>query len=136
MARILALTLFLAAAPAAAQTVQVSDTDWSYLPQMRHVSNNHLDDIMLAGVHDVISRGECQMPGQYEDRVDLSVPFAAQMTPDGKVNRLVLRNLGCPKVEGIVAGALLEMLNGGDYRPVRHNAEGWYRGEFSFSSTG
>lgn len=135
MTRLLALTLLLASAPAAAQTVEVAESDWSYLPQMRHVSNNHLDDIALAGVHDVISRGDCELPGQRKDNVDLTVPFAAQLSSDGKVNRLVLKKLGCPEIEGIVAGALLEMLKGGDYQIASRNAEGWYQGQFSFASS-
>ena len=135
MSRLLALTLLLASAPVAAQTVQVAESDWSYLPRMEHVSNNHLDSLMLAGVHDVIRRGDCEIPGQRKHAIDLTVPFATQLTADGKVNRLVLKPLGCAEVEGIVAGALLEMLKGGDYRPVSRNAEGWYQGEFSFAST-
>lgn len=134
MTRLLALTLLLASAPVAAQTVQVAETDWSYLPRMKHVSNNHLDSLMLAGVHDVIRRGDCEIPGQSKNDVDLTVPFAAQLSPNGQVSRLVLKPLGCAEAEGIIAGALLEMLEGGDYRPVTHNAEGWYQGEFSFAS--
>ena len=103
---------------------------------MQHVSNNHLDDVSLAGLHEAAVRDDCNLPGQSKDFVDLTVPFAAQFTQDGKLDRLVLKKLGCPLVEGIVAGALLEMLKGGDYRPVSHNAEGWYQGEFSFSSKG
>ena len=134
MTRLFALTLLLVSAPVAAQTVQVADTDWSYLPRMQHVSNNHLDNIMLAGVHDVIRRGDCEIPGQRRHSVDLTVPFAAQLSADGQVRRLVLKPLGCAEVEGIVAGALLEMLKGGDYRATSRNAEGWYQGEFSFAS--
>lgn len=135
MTRFLALALLMASAPVAAQTVQVADTDWSYLPRMQHVNNNHLDDIALAGVADAIARGDCKIAGQSKESINLNVPFAAQLSPDGKVNQLVLKRLGCPLVEGIVAGAVLEMLKGGDYRPERTNAEGWYRGEFSFSSS-
>lgn len=134
MIRLLASAFLLLSAPAAAQTVQVADSDWSNLPQLRHVSNNHLDSLMLAGVHDVIRRGDCELPGQGRHNVDLTVPFATQIGKDGKVSQLVLKRLNCPTVEGIVAGALLEMLNGGDYKPVVYNQTGWYQGEFSFVS--
>lgn len=135
MIRFLALTALLVSAPAAAQTVQVAESGWSHLPRMQHLSNNHLDNISLAGVHGAIRRGDCAIAGQSEDHVDLTVPFAAQFAPDGTLNQLVLKRLGCPLVEGIVAGALLEMLKGGDYRPLSYNSEGWYQGEFSFASS-
>lgn len=137
MKQLLALALLAAAAPAAAETiVQTAETDWSYLPAMEHITNNHLDNIALAGIHNVVERGDCALPGQSKREMNLTVPFAVQFTPDGQLAKLVIKKLGCAEIEGIVAGALLEMVKGGDYRPVRRNAEGWYRGDFSFVSKG
>jgi hypothetical protein len=33
----------------------------------------------------------------------------------------------------VLGGAVLEMLQGGDYRPTGKNPDGWYQGDLSFS---
>lgn len=134
MTRLLAFALLAASVPAAAQTVQVAEGDWKHLPPLEYINSNHLDDLMLAGIADVVERGDCELPGQSKRHLDLTVPFAVQYGANGQVERLVLKKLGCTQIEGIVAGALLEMVKGGDFRPTPANSDGWFRGEFSFES--
>ena len=71
--------------------------------------------------------------GRMKKELNLSLSFAAQFQPDGTLNRVVLPKLNCPEGEGVIGGAILEMMKGGDYRPTGKNLDGWYRGQFSFS---
>jgi hypothetical protein len=40
--------------------------------------------------------------------------------------------MNCPEAEGLIAGAILEMMQGGDYRRVGSSPEGWYQGSLTF----
>jgi hypothetical protein len=134
MMRLIALALLAASAPAAAQKVVASDADWSYLPQMPRTAQHHLTPEAITSIHAEIIAGNCTLPGQSDRELDMSVPFAARFDESGKVEQLVIRKLGCPRIEGIIAGALLEMIGAQEYKPTGKNPDGWYRGVVSFGS--
>lgn len=134
MMRLIALALLAAPMPAAAQTVLASEADWSYLPPMPQRANHHLTPEAITSIHQVIISGDCEIEGQSKRELDMSVPFAVQFDETGKVKQLVVRKLGCPRIEGIIAGALLEMIAADEYRPTGHNPLGWYRASVSFGS--
>ena len=134
MMRLIALALLAAPLPASAQTVVASDADWSYLPTMPRLAQHHLTPEAITSIHEVIIEGQCALPGQSKRELDMSVPFAARFDESGKVEQLVIRRLGCPRIEGIIAGALLEMIAADEYRPTGRNPDGWYRGTVSFGS--
>jgi len=134
------LALPLLAALAAASTppvpVQTADGDWSKLPRLEQRGYDHLDTKVMARLHEIASQGQCSLPGYSGRRLDLRLSFAAQFDPDGTLRRVVLPKLNCAEAEGIIGGALLEMMEGGDYRPTGKNPDGWYRGNFSFGYGG
>lgn len=137
MKRLLAIALLLAPVPAAAATrVEVADGNWSYLPLMKQSGSDHLNNDALARIDEIIHEKKCTFPGQQGPNYDVTVSFAAHFAPDGALDRLVMKRLNCPEVESLVGGALLEMINGGDYRPTGANSDGWYRGELSFGGKG
>jgi hypothetical protein len=74
----------------------------------------------------------CRIPGYSVGNLDFRMSFAAQYNPDGTVARLVMPKLDCPEAEGILAGALLEMIQAGDYRRTSDSPEGWYKGSLTF----
>jgi hypothetical protein len=74
------------------------------------------------------------MPGQSRKRLDMTVPFVVHYAPDGTLNRIVIKRLGCAQAEGIVGGSVLELVQSGEYKSTGANSEGWYRGVISFSS--
>lgn len=114
-------------------TVQTADGNWNRLPSLEARGYHHLNSDFMTRLHQIASKGECQLPGFSGKRLDLNLSFAAQYDPGGTLQRIVLPKLNCPEAEGIVGGALLEMMRGGDYRPTGKNPEGWYKGNFAFS---
>ena len=134
MKRLLALPLFLAIIAAAppAPKVQVADGDWSWLPMLESRGYEHLDSKVMARLWEIAEQRQCRLPGYSSNKLDLRLSFAAQYNPDGSLAELILPRMNCPEAEGIIAGALLDMMKGGDYRPTGQNPDGWYRGTFAF----
>jgi hypothetical protein len=116
--------------------VQTADGDWSRLPRLQSRGYDHLNTDVMAKLHLIASKGECSLPGYSGGRLDMRLSFAAQFDPAGSLSRIVIPKLGCPEAEGVIGGALLEMMGGGDYRPTGKNPDGWYRGQFAFSFGG
>ena len=114
-------------------TVETADGDWSQLPSLHARGYDHLSGNFMARLHQIASEGKCQLPGYSGKRLDMRLSFAAQFDSGGSLQRIVLPKLGCPEAEGLIGGALLEMVRGGDYRPTGKNPDGWYRGQFAFS---
>lgn len=132
----IALILALAAGPPSTVTVQTADGDWSNLPSLQSRGYDHLNSDYMTRLHQIASEGQCRLPGYSGSTLDLNLSFAAQYDPGGKLQRIVLPKLNCPEAEGVIGGALLDMMRGGDYRPTGKNPEGWYRGQFAFSFSG
>lgn len=130
------LMLALSAETPAAPKVETANGDWSKLPSLKAWGYNHLDAKVMARLYEISSGGQCDLPGYSGDRLDMRLSFAAQFDSGGSLQRIVLPKLDCPEAEGIVGGALLEMMEEGDYRPTGKNPEGWYRGQFTFSFSG
>ena len=129
----LAGALVLTAATAPQVTVVAADGDWSRLPQLGQYGYNHLDTKVMVKLHEIVTKHECQLPGYANGRLDFGVSFAAQFNPDGSLREIVIPRLSCPEAEGVVGGALLEMISGGDYRPKGGAPEGWYQGSLTFA---
>lgn len=138
MKRILApaLCLALVAASAPPVSVETANGDWSKLPLLDQRSSDHLSGGVMARLHDIVKRHQCQIGDYVGTRLDFGVSFAAKFDPDGTLRQIVIPKLNCPQAEGLVGGALLEMIHQGDYRPTGKNSEGWYRGNFSFAFEG
>ncbi|HTK57591.1 MAG TPA: hypothetical protein VL336_01265 [Sphingomicrobium sp.] len=132
----LLVSIALVLASTSSVTVQTADGNWSRLPSLQARGYDHLNSDFMTRLHQIASQGQCQLPGYSGNRLDLNLSFAAQYDPGGTLQRIVLPKLNCPEAEGLIGGALLEMMRGGDYRPTGKNPEGWYRGQFSFSFVG
>lgn len=124
----------LAATPLAAQQVSVGTGDWSNIPTV--ISRGHVaatprvvDDIAAAAVS-----GSCTSVARDARHVNLSVPFLIEFSGKGEVQSIIVQKLGCPKVESLVGGTLLQMAKEGEYRPTGANEIGWYRGQFEVST--
>ena len=132
------LSLLLAATAGSPSPVVVAaaDGDWSKLPRLEARGYDHLNSDFMVRLHQIASQGQCRLPGYSGNRLDLRLSFAAEFDPGGSLSRIVIPKLNCPEAEGLIGGALLEMMAGGDYRPTGKNPAGWYRGQFSFSYDG
>ena len=138
MKTLLALALILAPAAASADTakVVVADGDWSYLPSLERAGQADLSPTAMAALYELTSERKCKLPGQSYRQLNLRLSFAAHFTPSGQLAQLVLPKLDCPQAEGIIAGALLDLIRAGGYRPDGSNPDGWYRGDLAFGMRG
>jgi hypothetical protein len=134
MKQFLAAALLLAAAPAMAQTIETGSGDWTNVPQMRQHYGSSVDPYAVAAISELIGRGECVIPGQRRGNLDMHVPFLVEFDARGAINRLVIRPLGCARAEGVLAGALLRMVQQGVFEPAGGRREGWFRGEVGFAN--
>ena len=130
----LAAALLLVALPASAQTVEVAEGKWSNLPYAKERGLGSISSTAVARIHEVIASGDCQVEGQSRRKLDMTVPFALLFSPEGDLQKVVLQRIGCPEVEGILGGTVLELVKLGKYAPTGENSAGWYRSEISFSS--
>ena len=126
-----------AAGPSSQPTVETAVGDWSKLPSLEARVSDHLSTKAMARLHAIASAGECSLPGYSKGQLVMRLSFAAQFDPDsGSLQRVLIPKLDCPEAEGIIGGALLNMVNGGDYRPTGKNPEGWYQGQLNFTYVG
>jgi hypothetical protein len=133
MKHLLAAALLLAAAPAAAQTIETGSGDWRNVPQMRQQVGAAVDADAVAAISEMIDRGQCVIPGQRRGNLDMNVPFLVLFNASGAIDRLVIHPLGCARAEGLLAGAVLRLVQHGGFEPVGGRREGWFRGEVGFA---
>lgn len=136
--RILALLGAAASAiPAsAAVTVEAATGDWSKLPQLSQRGYQNLNEKMQAKLFEIAESKQCPAFGLTQGRLDFSITFAVQYASDGTLSKIVLPQLNCAEAESVAGGALLEMLQSGDYAPTGKSRGGWYQGGLRFSFTG
>lgn len=137
MKHLLALPLLFATAAAAPMPkVEVATGDWSELPALQSRNYNHLQSNVMQRLWELAHSKTCAIPGYSIGNLDFRMSFAAQYNPDGSVARVILPKLACPEAEGILGGALVEMIQGGDYRPTGASEQGWYQGSLTFGFEG
>ena len=137
MKRLLFVPVLLATIAAApAPKVEVATGDWSDLPLLQSQGYDHLHSNVMQRLWELANQRKCQIPGYSLGKLDLRMTFAAQYNPDGTLGRLILPAMDCPEAEGILAGAVLEMIQGGDYRRHGESPEGWYRGNLTLGFEG
>lgn len=135
MRTLCAFSLLLAAASAAAEPVAVESAsgDWSKLPQLEQRGYAHLTEKMQAKLYEIAESKQCPAFTLDQGRLNVRIGFATQYAADGTLSRLILPKLDCPEAESVAGGALLEMIQAGDYAPTGKSANGWYQGTLGFS---
>ena len=133
-----AFPLLLASASMATATVTVeaANGDWSKLPQLSQRGYDHLNEKMMAKLYEIAASKQCPSFGLSLGRLDLRIGFAVQYASDGSLSRLVIPKLNCPEAESIAGGAVLEMIQAGDYVPTGKSGNGWYQGTLGFAFKG
>ena len=135
MKKLVLLALLGAATAAPAATVEVATGDWSGLPLLKYRGVEHISSIAISNIHEIVRSGQCDLPGQSRRKLDMTVPFAVHYHPNGTLNRVILPKMNCQPVEAIMGRVVLDLVEGGEFRPTGENSEGWYRSEISFSSS-
>lgn len=129
--------LFLAVAAmstsATAVTVETASGDWSKLPQLSQRGYEHLGEKMQAKLFEIAESKSCPAFGLVQGRLNFRMGFAARYGADGTLSRLLLPKLDCPEAESVAGGAILEMIQAGDYAPSGQSRNGWYQGTLGFS---
>ena len=138
MKRLLALPLLLATMAQAVPMpkVEAATGDWSELPALQSRNYDHLQSNVMERLWELAHSRTCAIPGYSSGNLDFRTSFAAQYNPDGSLARLIVPKLDCPEAESILAGALVEMIPGGDFRPTGNSEEGWYQGSLTFGFDG
>jgi hypothetical protein len=133
MKRLLLMSLALISAPAAAQTVLSAEGDWSQVPEIRPQGTHRMGFKTMDEIEALAKSGQCSVPGLTRRRIDLTVPFVVEFNPKGEVQTVVVRKLGCERLESIMGGAILQLAQAGEYRSTGQNQAGWYQSELSFT---
>ena len=120
---------------ASATTVEVATGDWSNIPWAERRAFNIISGDAVERIHKSFADGSCKLRGQTRDRINLRVPFLMKFAPDGSVERIVVRKLGCPAVESVLGSSLLRQVKSGDYKATGQNDALWYRSEVLLTST-
>ena len=126
-----------AMAPAASSgvTVEVATGDWSNVPWMKSSPFNIITPQIVGLIHESFERDKCRLEGQSKKRLNLDLPFLVEFGESGEVKGLVLRKIGCPAVESLLASVLLKQVQAGDYRAPPGQAVGWYRSQVQLRSS-
>src|SRR4029434_8477412 len=106
----------LPAASPAPVTVGTASGDWSRLPSLQARGYDHLNSKAMQRLHEIAGEGQCRLPGYAGRELSLRPSFSTQFDAGGLLQRIILPQLNCPEAEGIIGGALIEMMRGGDYR--------------------
>jgi hypothetical protein len=116
--------------------VESANGDWSKLPQLSQRGYAHLNEKMQAKLFEIAESHQCPSFALNQGRLDFRMSFAAHYAPDGSLERLILPKLDCAEAESVAGGALLEMLQAGDFSPSGQSRNGWYQGGLGFSFAG
>jgi hypothetical protein len=129
---ILAAAIATLAMPAAAQRIETADDgDWSDFPALDKSQTVNLGDGAMADIDRLVAAGKCDKIGS-KKRIRMNIPFIAQFSTSGKVERVMLQRIGCAEVEAIAANAAYYAARDGRIKAGDSNAAGWYRGSVSY----
>jgi hypothetical protein len=127
----IALAALLAASAAHAQPVDVGTGDWANLPEARQTGQSHLGSAVAAAVEGIARKGDCKVAGLGPRGVDISVPFTLKFSSSWRVERIVLRDLGCPELETLLGRVVQRLAAQREF--VAPNGPGWYRSVFDLT---
>lgn len=130
------LLVALSVPAAAAVTVEVASGDWKNLPQLSQRGYDRLNEKMQAKLYEIAESRQCPSFQLSNGRLDFRIGFATEYASDGSLKRLILPRLDCPEAESVAGGALLEMIQAGDYAPTGKSQNGWYQGTLGFTFAG
>lgn len=128
---LIATAIVALAAPTAAQRIEVADGDWSDFPTLEKSQTVNLGDGAMNTIDRLVADGKCSKIGS-KKRIRMDIPFLVQFVDGAKVERVMLKRIGCPEVESIAANAAYYAAKAGRIRPGTSNAAGWYRGTVSY----
>ena len=132
MKALIAAALLMTAGAASAMTVTSATGDWTDIPPLK-TRGYSLNEHVVGRIYELVESGACKIEGQSKKKLDMAVPFLVHFAKDGTPDKLVLGKIGCAEPEGVIGGALVVLINRGNYKSTGRNQTGWYRSQVSFS---
>ncbi|HEU0099412.1 MAG TPA: hypothetical protein VFQ67_11640 [Allosphingosinicella sp.] len=129
---ILAAAMLLGPA-AEAFPIDVGRADWNALPALKAVQREMPTPRMVGRVQEMLASGQCTLPNQRAGKFDITVPYAVLVDPDGRVQRAVVADAGCPALETYVGRIILTMAEKGDFQPTGEVRTRWFASTFNFN---
>ena len=133
---LLFLAAFAFAAPASAQTVEVAHGDWNNLVQarMKHSYAQYVDqNRAVLWTEQVLRSGECKVKGMRPDKFDIDVPYAVLVAPDGKVERVLIPDMGCAGLNTVVGSTIMDVVKAGAFKPTGEKQPIWVGDRLAFA---
>jgi hypothetical protein len=112
--------------------VETATGNWNDLPRLESRGYAHLNSNAMQRIWEIAKERKCKIPGYVTGKLDMRLNFAVQYDDSGNLARVILPPLDCPEAEGIIAGAVIEMVRGGDFKRKGASPEGWYQGDLFF----
>lgn len=131
MKKALAVAALLVSSAAHAQPVDVGTGDWARFPVARQTGQSQIGPAVADAVQTLGRSGTCRVPGLGPRRVNISVPFTLRFERSQQVERIVVRDVGCPELETLVGRVLQRLAAQGEF--VATGGPGWYRSVFDLT---
>ena len=119
-------------AAAGAQTVDVGTGNWDRFPEARRAGTLYLSNATMDAIEALGREQACRVNGLSRNSVSLNVPFVIRFDAAGRPERIVLRDLGCPALERLLAQSLQGLAGAGEFRPT--GGAGWYRSTIQYAN--
>lgn len=116
--------------------VVVGTAKWETMPSLK--IKRYPNDFALgagANVRGIIDRKACALPGVSEDRYDVMIRYALRLSPDGRIERTLIEDLGCRPLEQLIASMILQKKFRQAIVPPRGTEARWYKSGVMFSGS-
>jgi hypothetical protein len=121
--------------PTADIRIDIGRVNWAQFPNLQPEPRRLPTGLMLDRVENLLRDRECVIRGQSHRNFDITVPWAIQVEPDGRLTRLVVADTGCRPLETFVAELVVLLARRGDLRPAPAAETIVYGSDFNFNLT-
>src|SRR5687767_8493848 len=128
----IAALLLVAATPTYAPLF-VGRFDPAAFPNAQKIERRMPDAHLNNRVQGILADQRCKLEGQTKTRFDIVVPYAVLMTPAGKPEKVVVKDIGCSPIETLVGQIGSELANAGDFKIAHSSGRQWYVSEAYFT---
>ena len=113
--------------------IELGSAPWEKLPELR-ARNSYLPySLLVAEVHDILRKGECELPGQRPKDFDITVPYAILVEPDGTGRRVLVSPTDCEPIDVLAGAAAMARVSRGDILPTGGAEARWYKDSINFT---
>lgn len=124
-----------AASPAGAPTVRIATAAWDEFPQVR-VSETNIDYSRLSRwAEEVLATPECRAAKWRPEKFDIDARYAVLVDAGGAVREIVIKDMGCPGLNTLVASTVHEWAQKGKIPVGRPASATWFGGRLAFAGS-